>query len=140
MSQEQNIAAQQRFGTEVAAGGQLDVIDELTTPDFLDHDPAPDQGPGPAGFKAFWGAFRTAFPDLQVSVDQMVADEDNVAIAYRAAGTHQGDFLGVAGTGKPFEARGVQITKFVNGKMAERWGSSDVLGIMQQVGAIAPPK
>jgi len=135
MAQDDNIATQESFAERVVKGGDLDAIDELVSPDFVDHDPAPDQGPGPAGFKDFWGAFRTAFPDLAVQVDHSVADEDCVALAYRASGTHQGDFHGIAATGKPIDVRGMQITRFVDAKMVERWGSSDELSILKQIGA-----
>lgn len=130
-----NMAAQERFGSEVAAGGNIAVIDELVSPDFVDHDPAPDQGPGAAGFKGFWTSFRTAFPDLDVTVDSSVAEDDRVAIAYRVRATHQGDFMGLAPTGRPIDVRGVQITRFSDGRMVERWGSSDQHGILTQLGA-----
>lgn len=135
MAAKDNIATQERFAEQVVNGGNLDVIDEVTSPSFVDHDPAPDQGPGQQGFKDFWATFRSAFPDLSVQVDQMVADDDNVAFAYRATGTHQGDFMGVAPSGKPIDVRGVQITRFQDGLMVERWGSSDQFGILQQLGA-----
>ena len=134
MDTSKNVQAQERFGEQVVNGGDIAVIDEIVAPDFLDHDPAPDQGPGADGFKDFWTSFRTAFPDLSVTVDSMVAEDDKVAIAYRAKGTHQGDFMGVAATGKPIDVRGVQITRFSEGLMVERWGSSDQFGILAQVG------
>jgi len=99
MSKDQNIAAQERFGADVINAGSIDVIDDVVAPDFVDNDPAPDQGPGVDGFKQFWTTMHSAFPDFRVEVDAMVADEDSVAIAYRATGTHQGDFVGFAATG-----------------------------------------
>ena len=78
---------------------------------------------------------RTAFPDLSLAVDSMVAADDQVAIAYRIKATHQGDFMGVAATGRPIDVRGVQITRFADGMMVERWGSSDQHGILSQLGA-----
>jgi len=134
MDTSKNVHAQERFGDQVVNGGDIAAIDEIVAPDFLDHDPAPDQGPGADGFKDFWTSFRTSFPDLSVTVDSMVAEDDKVAIAYRAKGTHQGDFMGVAATGKPIDVRGVQITRFSEGLMVERWGSSDQFGILAQVG------
>jgi len=136
MSKADNVAAQERFGAEVANAGKVEVIDELCAPDFLDHDPAPDQGPGPEGFKSFWSTFRTGFPDLAVEAVCMVADDDSVALAYRATGTHQGDYAGHASTGKPIDVRGVQVTRFADGRMVERWGSSDELGILKQIGVL----
>ena len=64
----------------------------------------------------------------------MVADEENIAIAYTLSGTPQGDFNGIAATGKRIEVRGVQIGRFEDGKIVERWGSSDELGILKQLG------
>ena len=84
-----------------------------------------------------FASLRTSFPDLAVSVDQLVMDDDKIAIAYTMTGTQKGEFLGVAPTGRKIRARGVQIARFKDGKMVERWGSSDQLGILQQLGALA---
>jgi steroid delta-isomerase-like uncharacterized protein len=134
MAREENIAAQEKFG-EAVNSGNLDLIDEVVATDSVDHDPAPDQEQGPKGFKQFFGMMRTAFPDFEVSVDHMVADDDNVAIAYTVTGTHEGDFLGVAPTGNRISVRGCQIGRFRDGMLVERWGSSDELGILQQLDA-----
>ncbi|HEV8054906.1 MAG TPA: ester cyclase [Nocardioidaceae bacterium] len=139
MSKDQNIAAQERFGADVINAGSIDVIDDVVAPDFVDNDPAPDQGPGVDGFKQFWTTMHSAFPDFRVEVDAMVADEDSVAIAYRATGTHQGDFVGFAATGSPIDIRGVQVTRFRDAMMVERWGSSDQLTLLQQIGAKSLP-
>lgn len=134
MSKQDNIKTQQQFG-EAINSGNLEKFNDLMAPNVVDHDPAPDQGPGPEGFIQFFETFRSAFPDLKVEVDQMVADEDNVSIAYTVTGTHKGDFMGVPATNKAISARGVQIARFENGKIVERWGSSDELGILKQIGA-----
>jgi len=139
MSKDQNIAAQERFGADVINAGSIDVIDDVVAPDFVDNDPAPDQGLGIDGFKQFWTTMHSAFPDFRVEVDAMVADEDSVAIAYRATGTHQGDFVGFAATGSPIDIRGVQVTRFRDAMMVERWGSSDQLTLLQQIGAKSLP-
>ena len=77
---------------------------------------------------------RESFADFKIAVDQLVADDDKVAIAYTLTGTHQGSFLGVPATGKWIKARGGQIGRFSNGKLVERWGSSDQLGNLNQIG------
>ena len=136
MSQQENIAAQQKFG-EAVNSGNLSALRDIVASDAVDHDPAPNQGMGPEGFIAYFTELRTAFPDLKIAVDHMVADDDNVAFAYTVTGTHDGPLMGFAPTGKKISARGMQITRFENGKQVERWGSSDQLGIMQQIGAIA---
>lgn len=138
MSQQANMETTKKMG-EAVNRGELDRLNEVFAPGVKDHDPAPDQGSGPEGFIKFFTAFRTAFPDLKIAVEQTVADEDNVAIAYTITGTHQGPFQGIPATGKKIKARGVQIAKFNgDGKVTERWGSSDELGILQQLGVTKP--
>jgi steroid delta-isomerase-like uncharacterized protein len=134
VSREQNIAAQERLG-EIVNAGQFDRLGEVFADDVVDRDPAPDKGPGVEGFKAFFTTLASAFPDAQLQVDSMVADDDQVAIACRLTGTHQGDFQGVPAPGKRVEARAAQVARFQDGKIVEQWGSTDELGIMKQVGA-----
>ena len=138
MSKEANIATAEKMG-EAINKGQLEKFREIFAPDVVDHDPAPDQAKGPEGFIGFFTQFRHAFPDLKIAVEHMVADDDNVAIAYTATGTHQGPFQGIPATGKKIKIRGMQIAKFnADAKIKERWGSSDEMGIMQQIGAVTP--
>jgi steroid delta-isomerase-like uncharacterized protein len=108
MGKDVNIAAQERFAEGVNTGN-FDVFDEVVSPDVVDHDPAPEQGPGPEGFKDMFRTLRSAFPDMEVTPEHMIATEVDVALAYTIAGTHEGEFLGVAPTGKRITARGVQI-------------------------------
>ncbi len=136
MSTQENIAAQEKFGAAVNSG-KLEGLREVVAAKALDHDPAPDQGIGPEGFIRMFGSMRASFPDLNVAVDKVVTDDDNIAIAYTVTGTHKGDFLGVAATGRRISARGVQIARFEKGLLVERWGSSDQLGILQQLGSDA---
>jgi steroid delta-isomerase-like uncharacterized protein len=133
MSKEQNLATQQRFGEAVNAGN-LQLFHELMSPTVVDHDPAPDQADGPLGFIRFFQSLRESFPDLAISPEHIVADDDNVSLAYTITGTHRGEFLGVPPTGRRISARGVQIARFEDGKIVERWGSSDQLGILEQIG------
>lgn len=136
MSAERNIQVQERWGEEVATKGNLDVLDEILADDFVDHDPAPDQGPGPEGLKGFFRTLRTAFPDLKAEVDEMMASDDEVAIRYTISGTHEGDFMGFAPTGRRVEAAAMQIARFEDGKVKERWGITDQLGLLRQIGAL----
>ena len=140
MSKEANIATAKKMG-EAINKGNLEEFNDVFAADVKDHDPAPDQGQGPQGFIGFFTQFRHAFPDLKIAVEHMVADEDNVAIAYTMTGTQEGPFQGIPATGKKVKARGMQIAKFnSDAKITERWGSSDEMGIMQQIGAITPAK
>ena len=135
MSKETNIATAKKMG-EAINKGHLEEFHQIFANDVKDHDPAPDQGKGPEGFIGFFTQFRHAFPDLKIAVEHMVSDEDNVAIAYTVTGTHEGPFEGIPATGKKIKIRGMQIAKFdSDAKIKERWGSSDQLGILQQIGA-----
>ncbi|MBT2502877.1 ester cyclase [Curtobacterium sp. ISL-83] len=135
MSTESNIEAQQKFG-EAVNSGQLDLLDALVAPNAVDHDPAPGQAAGPQGYKDFFAEMRTAFPDLHIEVEQLVADEDNVSFAYTLTGTHQGGLMGHPATGKTISIRGMQISRFEDGLLVERWGSSDQMGMLQQLGLL----
>ncbi len=136
MGKNENIAAQVKFG-EAVVTGKLEGIREVVDAKALDHDPGPGQGLGPDGFIHYFGEQRRGFPDLNIAAEKLVADDDNVALAYTITGTHQGEFMGLAPTGRKISARGVQIARFENGKLVERWGSSDQLGILQQLGVKA---
>ena len=133
MSAKTNVASQERFGAAVNSG-DLDTFDELVATDAVDHDPAPNQGPGPQGYKDMFGELRTAFPDLHIEVDHLVATDDDVAFAYTVTGKHEGVLMGHDPTGKSVRVRGVQVGRFVDGKLVERWGSSDQLGMLNQLG------
>lgn len=134
MSQQTNIAAQTAFGEAVVAG-DLDALDAIVAPDSIDHDPAPGQGPGPDGYKAMFGELRSAFPDLHVQVEHLMATDDELAFAYVITGTHLGPLMGRPATGRKVSYRGMQISRFDgDGKLVERWGSSDELGMLRQLG------
>jgi len=135
MSKEANLQAQIKFG-EAVVSGHLEGIRDVVAAACVDHDPAQGQVPGPEGFIFFFGQFRAAFPDLNLSVDHLVQDDDNIAFAYTITGTHKGDLFGIPPTGKKIKVRGMQISRFEGGKLVERWGSSDQLGILQQIGAV----
>jgi steroid delta-isomerase-like uncharacterized protein len=139
MNEMKPIEIQERWG-KAAASGEFDVFDEIIAATVVDHDPAPGQAPGPAGYKAFFAQMRTAFPDLKITAEHAVASDKELAVAYTIEGTHQGPFMGVAATGKHVKARGMQIARFEDGKAVERWGSSDELGILKQIGATALPR
>jgi predicted ester cyclase len=137
MTREANLAATQRWGAEVASAGHYDVLDEILAPGFVDHDAAPDQGPGIEGLKGFFRTMRAAFPDLKAEPVEIVATDDHVAMRYTIGGTHQGEFQGAAPTGKSFEVSALQLARFENGRCVERWGSTDELGMMKQLGILA---
>ena len=139
MSKEANGAALEKFA-EAVNTGKYELFDEVVAADCVDHDPGPGQVAGPAGYRALFTEMRAAFPDMKVGVEAMVADDDAIAFAYTFTGTQKGPLMGIPATGKAVKARGLQISKFKDGKMVERWGSSDQLGMLQQIGAVVGAK
>lgn len=133
MSKEANLQTLAKF-SEAVNTGKFDLFDETVSVESIDHDPADGQVSGPEGYRAFFGKLRVAFPDLSVALDTLVADDDSIAIAYTLAGTQNGPLMGTAPTGRKMKIRGMQISKFKDGKMTERWGSSDQLGMLEQLG------
>ncbi len=136
MTEKTNIEAQQRFGDAVNSGS-FGTFAELVDSRCVDHDPAPGQARGAAGYQDFFIELRTAFPDLHLEVEHLTAAGDDVAFAYTVTGTHEGQLMGHAPTGKSIKIRGMQISRFSDGKLIERWGSSDQLGMLQQLGLTA---
>jgi steroid delta-isomerase-like uncharacterized protein len=139
MSKEANAAALSKFA-EAVNTGNYDLFSDVVASDCVDHDPAPGQVPGPDGYRSLFTEMRRAFPDMAVEVAELVADEEAIAFAYTLTGTQNGPLMGFAPTGKKVKIRGLQISKFREGKMVERWGSSDQLGILQQIGAETVPR
>lgn len=134
MSTQANLDAQAKLADGVSRG-QVDVVFDVFAAGVVDHDPAPGQPDGPGGFEAVFTTLRAAFDDLTIVADKVVTDDEHVAVAYTLSGIHNGEFMGVAATGKKVSARGVQIARFEQGQIVERWGSSDELGLLHQIGA-----
>ncbi len=129
--------------TEITDGGQanLDSMFHPTgdpadafSPHFVDHDPAAGQPAGRPGLAWYWERFGTSFSDLDRTLVDTVATAEHVVTVMDLSGTHTGEFLGHAPTGKRFTVRNVQVMRIVDGKRVERWGSTDELGILQQLG------
>jgi steroid delta-isomerase-like uncharacterized protein len=134
---EQNKALSRRVVEELFVGGNLDLADELVTPDFVGHDvAAPEPIRGPEGLKEQAKGYREAFPDLQLRIEDQIAEGDRVVSRWIATGTHKGDLFGIAPTGKQATIEGVTIDRFSGAKIAESWDMWDALGLMQQLGVV----
>jgi predicted ester cyclase len=124
----------QRFYREVLEGGNLDLIDELGSQSYTDHEqPMPGQPPGLDGIRFYVSMMRTAFPDIRVKDLGPALVDGNLEVL---TGTHQGELMGVAPTGRTVEFSGIDIIRVEDGKVAEHWGSTDMLALMQQIGAV----
>jgi steroid delta-isomerase-like uncharacterized protein len=124
----------QRWYSEVMSEGKTEVIDELCAPDFLDHDPLPGSTADLAGLKDFVAQIRAAFPDMQVTADDIVAEGDRLAVRSTMRGTHEGDFMGIPGSGKKVEVSNYDFVRFENDQAAEHWGVIDSAALMEQIG------
>jgi len=114
--------------------GEFDAAARLLTPDYVDHADPPGTPGGVAGAVGRWRMFRTAFPDLSISLDDVVAQGDRVATRFTVRGTHQGPLLELAPTGRAITLTGIDINRLVDGRIAERWAGMDMLGLQQQLG------
>jgi steroid delta-isomerase-like uncharacterized protein len=126
----------QRWFDEVWNRGRADVIDELLAPDALIYGLAPEPLCGPAAFKSVHNAYRTAFPDLRIHLDDVVAEEDKVAFRWTATATHSGDLAGVAGTGRVTHFTGMGVVRVCGERIVEGWNVFDQLGMLRQIGAV----
>ena len=137
MSTEENKAVSRRFqeGTaEAVRTGNLDALPDLAQPDAtLD---TPGMPPTFDGMKQALPAFHSAFPDLRITLGEMVAEGDTVAYRATWTATHSGEFMGIPATGKRVTITGTYIDRIVNGKIARHEGDWDQLGLLQQLGVI----
>jgi SnoaL-like polyketide cyclase len=119
------------------------LADELVAPDAVDHDPAtPAQMRGLRGpelLKGTVGMYREAFPDVRISVDDVIAAGDKVVLRWHSEGTHRGELAGLAPTGVRGSVTGISIDQWKDGKIIETWTEWDNLGLARQLGA-APPE
>lgn len=121
--------------------GDLDVLDQLVAPDFVDHDRRRAELPrGPEGVKIAWRMFRNAFPDLYGVVDDAIVENDKVVVRGTFRGTHRGPLMGIPPTGKQITMTLIDINRFEHGLLVERWAEADMLGMLQQLGAVPAPE
>ena len=133
---EENKALFRRMVEEAFSKGNLDVIDELIDPNMIEHSQVPGQEPGLDGFKKLVTMFRTTFPDLQSTVEDLIAEGGMVVGRMTTSGTHRGEFMGMAPTNKRFSMSEIHIVRMANGKAVEHWGISEDMAMMQQLGVI----
>ncbi len=140
MSEENKILSR-RVVEEVLVAGNLDVVDEILSKDYVHHDPAmPEEGHGREHFKEFASMYRSAFPDVHMQIEDQIAEGDRVETRWVASGTHEGDLMGINPTGNRVTVAGMTIDRIADGQIAETWDNYDALGMMQQVGAIPSPE
>jgi len=127
------------YAREVISEGNLDRIDELFADDYVEYNSAlPEPIHGPEGVKEYVRGLRSAVPDIDCMVEELIAEGDMVVRRDRATGTHEGGFMGVETTGEAV-VTGHHIHRIEDGKFVESWAQNDVLGFLVQLGAFEPP-
>jgi steroid delta-isomerase-like uncharacterized protein len=135
MSLEENKAVVRRMFAELNKGN-LAIVDELVAPEYVEHVIGGPEIAGPDGLKQFIGQFAAAFPDLQITVDDLIAENNKVVTRFTMRGTHQGALMGIAPTGKSVSIGVILISRIVNGRFVEDWEIIDQLGMLQQLGVV----
>jgi steroid delta-isomerase-like uncharacterized protein len=142
MSVEQNKALFRRLVEEVFNKGDVSTIDEFLAPNFVEREVLPPGTPsGREGVKQLTMMFRTAFPDFNVSIDDMIAEGDKIVARTTWNGTQKGEFMGIPPSGKRVSFDVIDIIRISEGKGVEHWGVMDSSAMMQQLGVIpaGPP-
>ena len=140
MSAEQNKALTARFVEELFNKGNIGIVNEISTPDFIEHEQLPPGIPSDReGVKVLTSMLRSAFPDFKATIDDILAEGDKVVIRQTWSGTQKGEFMGVPPTGRSVSFGVIDIVRFSGGKFVEHWGLMDSMSLMQQLGAVPAP-
>src|SRR5215210_5337532 len=141
MSAEENKAVVRREVEELYNyTGNLDAVEEIFSPDYVSHEPTSGEVRGIEGARQFAATFREAFPDLQNTIEDMIAEGEKVSARFTMRGTHKGDLRSIAPSGREVTMTGIDMIRLEEGKMVEDRVEVDQLGMMQQLGAIASPQ
>jgi predicted ester cyclase len=138
MSQPETVA--RRLIEDGFNAGNLEVADELTAPDAVEHqDFGPDHAPGPEGVRSVIASLRRAFPDFHLAIEELSVDGDLVWLRLRATGTQDGPFMGHPPTGRSMGIDVFDAIRVRDGQIVEHWGVPDRLGALIQLGLVRPP-
>jgi steroid delta-isomerase-like uncharacterized protein len=133
----ENKSLARRALDELWTKGNLAAVDRLYSDNCVLHDlGSPEDIRGRDGVKQFARAYRATLPDLQCTVEDVVAEGDKVAARWISRGTHKGDFMGIAPTGKQVTFRGIQEFRISNGRIEEEWAAFNTVGALQEIGAL----
>ena len=129
-----NVEIAVRTQAEYYGTGRYDLAERFVTADYLDHEAPPATPPGPEGANAVLRWLRGAFGDLSYEILDAFGEGDRVAVRLVTRGTHTGEFMGKAPTGKPFEIEAIHIYRIHDGKIAEHWAKRDDVALARQLG------
>ena len=134
VSAEDNKALVRRFVDEVQSAGNIDLIDEICSPEFVNHSAPPGIPADREGIKILTANVRQAFPDSYFTVEDMMVEGDKVATRKTFHGTHEGEFVGIPPSGRSVSMGLIDIVRVSEGRVVEHWSEGDSLGMMQQLG------
>ena len=136
MSAESNKLLMSRFVEFINTANEV-LAEELVDANAIFHAPvSPDPFIGPQGYMKILGMMRSGFPDIQWTLEEMIAENDTVAARFIMRGTHQATFFGVPASGKEIQVQAVNFYRFSNGKIVEERGQPDLMALLQQIGAV----
>jgi steroid delta-isomerase-like uncharacterized protein len=139
MAAEESKVVVRRFIEEIFVKGNVDAVDKLATADFTPHS-WPSVGPGADNLKQAIKRVSAGLSGVSMKIDDMISEDDKVAVRLTAHATHQGDFMGLPATGKEYTISETHIFHMRDGKVAEHWRDADMLGLMRQLGALPEPR
>ena len=132
---DQNKALARRWFEDLFSRGDVDAANEILSAEFVDHLPREEER-GIEELKHYVSIYRTAFPDIQDTEEDIVAEGDKVVVRWRSRGTHQGEFMGVAPTGRQVTFTGMRLFRIAGDMIAESWVNIDERGLQEQLGAV----
>ena len=138
---EENKALVHRYFEEIWNKGNLDLVDDLFTTNFVRHGPVGTEGEvrGLEGFKGLVSSYRSGLPDLRIPIEDLIAEGDRGVTRWTARGTHQGELIGNAPTGNQATVTGIIVDRISGGKIEEEWVDYDTLHLIRQIGGVAAP-
>ena len=138
MSVDENKALLRRGWEEILNKGNINALDQFYAENFVDHNAFPGIPSGIEGMRQTYNIIFSAFTNIHVTIDDMVAEEDKIVVRVTANGIHTGEFMGTPATGKRISVMEIRIYRIAGGKIVEHWGLMDTASLMQQIGS-APP-
>jgi steroid delta-isomerase-like uncharacterized protein len=133
---EQNKTLARRWFEDLFSRGDLDAANEILSAEFVDHLTHEDER-GIEELKHYVTIYRTAFPDIQDTVEDIVAEADKVVVRWKSRGTHQGEFMGVAPTGRDVTFTGMRLFRIAENEIVESWVNIEERGLREQLGAVS---
>jgi predicted ester cyclase len=139
MSTEENKVLYRRWIETVFNNKNLAAIEEFIDPAGIDHALPPGMPTSREGSRQFIGSYLSAFPDLHLTIEDIIAEGDKIVGRWTSSGTHQGELFGIPPTGRHAASTGIDILRIEGGKFVEHWLALDQLGMLQQLGVIPAP-